>query len=99
MNHPRTLLLLVTTVLWTAACCFGAASKPLKVFILAGQSNMEGQAVADLDGKDYNDGKGTLEFLLRDPAKASLLNHLKTRRAAGRCEKMCGCVTSRRAAP
>ena len=39
---------------------------PVKVFILAGQSNMEGQAVADLSGKDYNDGKGTLvDFLGR----------------------------------
>lgn len=45
-----------------------AAPKPLKVFVLAGQSNMEGQGVADLDGKDYNDGKGTLVQLLRDPA-------------------------------
>ena len=42
--------------------------KPVKVFILAGQSNMEGQAVADLDGKDYNGGKGTLKALLNDPA-------------------------------
>jgi hypothetical protein len=50
---------------------------PVKVFILAGQSNMEGQAVADLDGKDYNEGKGTLAFLLRDPAKAPLLAHLR----------------------
>ena len=47
-----------------------AGKGPLKVFILAGQSNMEGQAVADLEGKDYNDGKGTLKFLMRDPAKA-----------------------------
>lgn len=51
--------------------------KPLQVFILAGQSNMEGQAVADLAGKDYNDGKGTLDFLLRDPAKAARFNHLR----------------------
>jgi hypothetical protein len=29
---------------------------PVQVFILAGQSNMEGQAVVDLDGPDYNDG-------------------------------------------
>jgi hypothetical protein len=36
-----------------------AAPGRLKIFILAGQSNMEGQAVADLDGKNYNDGKGT----------------------------------------
>ena len=51
--------------------------KPVKVFILAGQSNMEGQAVADLDGKNYNEGKGTLAALLKDPAKAKLVQHLK----------------------
>jgi hypothetical protein len=54
------------------------ALKPVKVFILAGQSNMEGQAVADLDGKNYNGGKGTLNALFRDPAKAALVKHLKT---------------------
>jgi len=27
-------------------------AKPLQVFILAGQTNMEGQSVADLEGKD-----------------------------------------------
>ncbi|MBI5761466.1 MAG: sialate O-acetylesterase, partial [Planctomycetales bacterium] len=51
--------------------------RPVKVFILAGQSNMEGQAVVDLDGKDYNSGKGTLNFLLRDPNKGALFKHLK----------------------
>ena len=76
-----------------------AAPKPLQVFILAGQSNMEGQAVADLAGKDYNDGKGTLAFLMRDPAKASLLKHLQDAQAAGRSGRMCGCVTSRSTAP
>ena len=49
---------------------------PLKVFILAGQSNMEGQAVVDLEGKDYNDGKGTLKGLLWDPNKALMFKHL-----------------------
>jgi len=52
-------------------------AKPLKVFILAGQSNMEGQAVVDLEGKDYNEGRGTLAMLMRDPAKAPMLKHLK----------------------
>lgn len=51
--------------------------KPVKVFILAGQSNMEGQAVVDLEGKDYNGGKGTLATLLKDPAKVKQLAHLK----------------------
>jgi len=55
----------------------GDSSKPVKVFILAGQSNMEGQAVVDLDGKNYNDGKGTLKALMNDPAKTPLFKHLK----------------------
>jgi len=54
--------------------------RPVKVFILAGQSNMEGQAVADLKGKEYNNGKGTLNALLDDPAKAPLVKHLRTER-------------------
>lgn len=53
------------------------AALPVKVFVLAGQSNMEGQAVADLGGKDYNDGKGTLVALLNDPATAPLVRHLR----------------------
>lgn len=47
-----------------------------RVYVLAGQSNMEGQAVVDLEGQDYNGGRGTLAALLRDPAKAPLLGHL-----------------------
>src|SRR6267154_338520 len=54
-----------------------AAAKPVKVFILAGQSNMEGQAVVDLEGKSYNDGKGTLVTLMGDPVKAPLFKHLR----------------------
>jgi hypothetical protein len=53
------------------------AKRPVKAFILAGQSNMEGQAVVDLAGKDYNDGKGTLAQLMNDPAKAVKLAHLR----------------------
>src|SRR5579871_5268785 len=52
---------------------------PIKVFVLAGQSNMEGQAVVDLKGKDYNDGKGTLEQLMSDPEKSRVFLHLKDR--------------------
>jgi len=53
------------------------SSKLLKVFILAGQSNMEGQGVVDLEGKDYNQGKGTLAMLMRDPVKGTMFRHLK----------------------
>ncbi len=74
----------VWVVLASLTCPFLPATraanppKPVKVFILAGQSNMEGQAVADLDGKDYNGGKGTLKALLNDPVKAALVKHLRT---------------------
>lgn len=44
------------------------ATEPVRVFVLAGQSNMEGQSVADLDGPDYNDGRGTLATLWQDEA-------------------------------
>ena len=76
--------------LFLAILCHGGISPtraadapgPVKVFVLAGQSNMEGQAVADLDGKDYNGGKGTLKALLNDPAKAPLLKHLRNEKGA-----------------
>ncbi len=77
MNHLQITLTFLAAVSCASSCFGAASSKTLKVFVLAGQSNMEGQAVADLDGPDYNGGKGTLNFLLRDPAKAPLLKHLR----------------------
>ncbi len=53
-----------------------SSSKPVKVFILAGQSNLEGQAVVWKKGKEYNDGKGTLGKLMSDRAKAPKHAHL-----------------------
>ncbi len=66
--------------LLACACPFlqaADAPRPVQVFLLAGQSNMEGQAVVDLDGSDYNSGKGTLNALFRDPARAGLVRQLK----------------------
>ncbi|OWK43170.1 sialate O-acetylesterase [Fimbriiglobus ruber] len=72
-------LLLAILVLGSASVARAADPPgPVKVFVLAGQSNMEGQAVADLTGENYNDGKGTLKVLLDDPAKAPLVKHLRT---------------------
>jgi hypothetical protein len=81
---PRRLafLLAVLTVGCGSVAHAADPPKPVKVFVLAGQSNMEGQAVADLDGKDYNDGKGTLKALLDDPAKAPLVKHLRAENGA-----------------
>ncbi len=74
-----TLVTLLTAALLVSTANLRAAEPPgpVKVFILAGQSNMEGQAVVDLDGKDYNDGKGTLSKLMQDPAKLARLQHLR----------------------
>ena len=53
----------------------------VKVFILAGQSNMEGQAVVDLVGEsaaaDYNEGRGTLAWVAARPETAALVAHLR----------------------
>ena len=41
----------------------------LHVVLLAGQSNMEGHGVVDLDdARDYNGGRGTLAAFLAEPA-------------------------------
>ena len=61
-----------------AAAAEPASGRVARVFILAGQSNMEGQAVVDLDGPSYNEGKGTLTAILRDPAAAARLAHLRS---------------------
>ncbi len=71
------LLPLVLLALASAPNSTSAAPGPVKVFILAGQSNMEGQAVADLDGKDYNEGKGTLAQFMSLPDKAGRFPHLR----------------------
>jgi lysophospholipase L1-like esterase len=49
------------------------STKPaLRVFLLAGQSNMEGQGVVDLDDpRDYNGGRGTLDAFLDDAENAA----------------------------
>jgi hypothetical protein len=57
--------------------CAAEPNRKLQVFILAGQSNMEGQAVVDLSGKDYNEGRGTLAQLIEDPRLQPQLKHLR----------------------
>jgi len=51
-----------------------AGKSPVKVFILAGQSNMEGQGKIKMDPK-RNEGKGTLEYLVKNPATAKRYKH------------------------
>ena len=52
--------------------------KPVKVFILAGQSNMEGQGVVDMDHPDYyNGGKGNLVWSMKHSASKEEMKHLR----------------------
>lgn len=57
------------------ATALQAADKPVKVFILAGQSNMEGAGFVNADPR-RNGGKGSLEFLVKDSATADKFKHL-----------------------
>jgi len=51
--------------------------KPIKVFLLAGQSNMQGQGVVSMDHeKYYNGGKGNLAWSLKNSQSAAAMKHL-----------------------
>ncbi len=58
-------------------CLIGSEvnAKPVKVFILAGQSNMEGQGFISSEAK-RNQGKGSLEFLAKDTGTKARFSHL-----------------------
>ena len=52
--------------------------RPVKVFILAGQSNMEGQGVVSMDGeRDYNGGKGNLIWSMKNSKSSERLKKLR----------------------
>lgn len=62
-------------LLLAAAAAFARAEAPreLKIFLLAGQSNMEGQAEVDTVNATTGDYlNGTLAYQVRDPRTAAL---------------------------
>lgn len=65
-------LIALLTTLWGEPV---EASQPVKVFILAGQSNMEGQGIIAADPK-RNGGKGSLEYLVKEPGTSARFGHL-----------------------
>jgi alpha-galactosidase len=65
-------------VLWqgsAAVAADGTALQTVKVFILAGQSNMQGHGKVDFDQK-ANEGKGSLEWLVKNGGAESGYKHL-----------------------
>lgn len=76
----RTLACTVPLVLLTAsrASPEEVEKRTLKVFVLAGQSNMQGQGVVDLDHpQHYNGGKGTLLWAMQHSASREEMQHLR----------------------
>lgn len=65
--------------LWICSEPAAAADpRPVQVYLLAGQSNMEGQGVVDLDHPQYyNSGKGTLQKLAETPALKERYQHVR----------------------
>ncbi|MFP6763965.1 MAG: sialate O-acetylesterase, partial [Planctomycetaceae bacterium] len=69
----------LSVILFCVALPVVQAEEPpgkLKVFVLAGQSNMQGHGLIPADEK-RNGGKGSLEFLARHPKTARQLSHTR----------------------
>ncbi|UCG50285.1 MAG: VCBS repeat-containing protein [Phycisphaerales bacterium] len=78
-NKHTTCCMLLAALISLTLANIGRAARPgrspVKVFILAGQSNMEGQGIVPSDPK-RNGGKGTLEYLVKNPATSGAFSHL-----------------------
>ena len=72
---------LVVSIMLAIACLSfvsGEEEKSFQVFLLAGQSNMQGQGVVDMDHpKYYNGGKGTLVRVMKESKSPGVYKHLK----------------------
>ena len=78
MAIPRLSTLTCLFVFASTTTASPAADRPIQVFILAGQSNMEGQGVVAYDHpKYYNGGKGNLVWSMKNSKSATLMKHLK----------------------
>lgn len=69
MKHAIHLIPVFLLATLAASQPVAPATKPVKVFVLAGQSNMEGAGQIKADPK-RNSGRGSLECLVKDPATA-----------------------------
>jgi alpha-galactosidase len=75
MKHSLVTIFALLLLLPLAASNAADAPKRLRVFILAGQSNMEGQGMIAADPK-RNEGKGSLEYLVKNSSTADRFKYL-----------------------
>jgi hypothetical protein len=72
------LVLLIVAATGLVSYAEEAKKGPVKVFVLAGQSNMEGQGVVSMDHeKYYNGGKGNLVWSMEQSPSAARMRHLR----------------------
>jgi hypothetical protein len=69
MRITGKLVLVFLLAAWGASSSVRAATKPARIFVLVGQSNMEGHGIIAVD-PNRNGGKGSLEYLVKDAATA-----------------------------
>jgi hypothetical protein len=68
-------LLLLQTLTVSSGGSAKEPTKPVKVFVLVGQSNMEGHGFVTAES-NRNGGKGSLEYLVKQPRTAEHYSHL-----------------------
>ena len=68
-------LLLLLVVLFLVVDVPVRAQGKLKGFVLAGQSNMEGAGQIAINPRSKNEGRGSLEYLVKDPKTAKKYAH------------------------
>ncbi|MEC7566589.1 MAG: sialate O-acetylesterase [Planctomycetota bacterium] len=74
----RILFLTISVFMVAMALPRSGLAEKTQVFILAGQSNMQGQGVVDLDHPmHYNGGKGTLNRVMENPKTKASYAHIK----------------------
>ena len=74
VSHRVMLIALIAIVAAGPSTADQPGKSPVQVFILAGQSNMEGAGA--IKGNSRNEGKGSLEHLVKDPATAKRFAHV-----------------------
>ncbi|MEM9021569.1 MAG: sialate O-acetylesterase [Planctomycetota bacterium] len=77
MNPRLFLVLPLLACTWLTVPAAGDQT-PVQVFILAGQSNMQGQGVVEMDHPNsYNGGKGNLVWSMQHSASRERMGHLR----------------------